>query len=52
MCPAFTMTTGGALTGGVTGVAYSTTLSQTGALGSPNFAIMGGALPPGLSLSS
>lgn len=52
VCPAFTMTTGGALTGGVTGVAYSTTLSQTGALGSPNFAIMGGALPPGLSLSS
>lgn len=52
VCPAFTMTTGGALTGGVAGVAYSTTLSQTGALGSPNFAIMGGALPPGLSLSS
>lgn len=52
VCPAFTMTTEGALTGGVAGVAYSTTLSQTGALGSPNFAIMGGALPPGLSLSS
>ena len=52
VCPAFTMTTGGALTGGVAGVAYSTTLSQTGALGSPNFAIMGGSLPPGLSLSS
>lgn len=52
VCPAFTMTTEGALTGGVTGVAYSTTLSQTGALGSPNFAIMGGSLPPGLSLSS
>lgn len=52
VCPAFTMTTEGALTGGVAGVAYSTTLSQTGALGSPNFAIMGGSLPPGLSLSS
>ena len=52
VCPAFTMTPGGALTGGFAGVAYSTTLSQTGALGSPNFAIMGGSLPPGLSLSS
>lgn len=52
VCPAFTLTTGGALAGGVAGSAYSTTLSQTGALGAPNFAVTAGALPPGLSLAT
>lgn len=52
VCPAFTMTADGALTSGVAGNPYSTTLTQTGALGSPNFAVTAGALPPGLLLSS
>lgn len=52
VCPAFTMTTGGALTGGSAGTAYSNTLTQTGALGAPNFAVTAGALPPGLTLSA
>jgi len=52
VCPAFTMTTSGALTGGVAGMAYSTTLTQTGALGAPNYAVTAGALPPGLTLST
>lgn len=52
VCPAFTMTAGGALTGGTAGTAYSNTLSQTGALGTPNFAVTAGALPPGLTLSA
>lgn len=52
VCPAFTMTTGGALTGGTAGSAYSTTLAQTGALGTPSFAVTSGALPPGLTLSA
>lgn len=51
-CPAFTMTAGGALAGGVAGTAYSKTLTQTGALGTPSFAVTAGALPPGLTLSS
>lgn len=52
VCPAFTMTTGGALTGGSAGNAYTNTLTQTGALGAPNFAVTAGALPPGLTLSA
>lgn len=52
VCPAFTMTTGGALSGATAGTAYSNTLSQTGALGAPNFAVTAGALPPGLTLSA
>ncbi|MGV3609721.1 MAG: choice-of-anchor J domain-containing protein [Fluviicola sp.] len=52
VCPAFTMTAGGALTGGTAGAAYSLGLTQTGALGAPNFAITSGALPPGLTLSA
>lgn len=52
VCPAFTMTPGGALAGGAFGQAYSTPLSQTGALGAPNYAITGGALPSGLILSA
>jgi hypothetical protein len=52
VCPAFTMTTSGALTAGIAGAAYSTTLTQTGALGAPTFAITAGALPPGLTMST
>ncbi|UQB68845.1 T9SS-dependent choice-of-anchor J family protein [Epilithonimonas zeae] len=52
ICPAFTMTPGGALTAGAAGSPYSKTLTQTGALGTPNFAITAGALPPGLTLST
>lgn len=52
VCPTFTMTASGALTGGTAGSAYSTTLTQTGALGAPNFAVTAGALPPGLTLST
>ncbi len=52
VCPAFTMTTGGALTGGTAGSAYSLGLTQTGALGAPSYAVTGGALPPGLTLSA
>lgn len=52
VCPAFTMTAGGALTGGTAGSAYSLALTQTGALGAPSYAITGGALPPGLTLSA
>lgn len=52
VCPTFTMTAGGALTGGTAGASYTTTLTQTGALGTPNFAVTAGALPPGLTLGS
>ncbi|MCW3102854.1 MAG: hypothetical protein JWO09_1294 [Bacteroidetes bacterium] len=52
VCPAFTMTTSGPLTGGTAGTAYSTSLSQTGALGAPSYSITAGALPPGLTLSA
>nr|WP_294860262.1 choice-of-anchor J domain-containing protein [uncultured Fluviicola sp.] len=52
VCPSFTMTPGGALTGGVAGSAYSLALTQTGALGAPNYAVTAGALPPGLTLST
>lgn len=52
VCPAFTMTAGGALSGSSVGSTYSASLSQTGALGAPNFAITAGALPPGLTQSA
>jgi hypothetical protein len=52
VCPAFTMTAGGALTGGTAGSAYSLGLTQTGALGAPSYAVTAGALPPGLTLSA
>ena len=52
VCPAFTMTTSGALPGAQSGTAYTTVISQTGALGAPNFGVTAGALPPGLSLSA
>lgn len=51
VCPAFTIAPS-LLPGGVAGLAYSQTLSQTGSLGAPNFAITAGALPPGLTLTS
>lgn len=50
-CPAITVTPS-TLTGGAAGSAYSQSLSQTGALGAPNYAITAGALPPGLTLSA
>ncbi len=52
VCPTFTMTASGALTGGAAGSAYNYSLSQTGALGAPNFAVTAGALPPGLTLAA
>lgn len=52
VCPTFTMTTAGALSSGTAGSSYSTSLTQTGALGAPNFAVTAGALPPGMTLSS
>lgn len=52
VCPTFTMTASGALTGGAAGSAYNTTLTQTGALGAPSFAVTAGALPPGLTMST
>lgn len=52
VCPAFTMTAGGALAAGTLLQPYGRTLSQTGALGAPSFAVTAGALPPGLTLSS
>ncbi len=52
VCPAFTMTPGGALVGGAYAQPYSTSLTQTGALGAPNYAVTAGALPPGLTLSA
>ncbi|MNJ84183.1 putative Ig domain protein [compost metagenome] len=52
VCPAFTMTPAGALTGGTAGSAYSSSLTQTGALGAPAYAVTGGAVPPGMTLSA
>ena len=52
VCTTITMTAGGALTGGNTGTAYTTTLTQAGSLGSPDFTITAGALPPGVILYS
>lgn len=53
VCPPFTFSpAGGALPGATAGTAYSQTITQTGALGDPNFAITAGALPPGLTLSA
>ncbi len=51
VCPAFTISPT-TLTGGSAGTAYSASLSQTGALGTPTYAITAGALPPGLALSA
>ncbi len=52
VCPPVILTSASTLAGGSVGQSYSTTLSQIGALGAPNFAVTSGALPPGLTLSS
>ena len=52
VCPAFTMTPGPVIAGGNFREALSRTLTQFGALGAPNFAVTGGALPPGITLSA
>ena len=46
------MTPSGSLANAQAGVAYTAQLTQTGALGAPNFMVTTGALPPGLSLSA
>jgi hypothetical protein len=50
VCPAMTISPL-SLPGASWGQGYSQSLSQTGALGAPNFAITSGALPPGMTLS-
>jgi hypothetical protein len=52
VCPTFTLTPAGNLAGAVAGTAYSTTLTQSGALGTPSFNVTSGALPNGLTLST
>jgi len=52
VCPSFTMTAAGPLLSGTAGTAYSTSLTQSGALGAPSYAVTAGALPPGLTLSA
>lgn len=53
VCPAFTLApAAGALTHGFVGQAYNTSLGQTGALGTPTYAVTAGALPPGLTISA
>lgn len=53
VCPAVTLApVAGALPNGAFGQAYSTSLSQTGALGAPTYAITAGALPPGLTVTA
>ncbi|MCD6065665.1 MAG: hypothetical protein K0S33_491 [Bacteroidetes bacterium] len=51
VCPVLTVnpTT---VPGGTAGTSYSQSLSQTGALGAPGYAVTAGALPPGLTLSA
>lgn len=51
VCPTLS-TSPSSLSGGTAGTTYSETLSQTGALGTPSYAVTAGALPPGLSLST
>jgi hypothetical protein len=50
VCPVLSITPT-SLTGATAGVAYSQTLSQTGALGTPSYAVTAGALPAGVSLT-
>lgn len=53
VCPAVTISpASGALAGATWGQPYTSSLSQIGALGTPSYAIVGGALPPGLTLSA
>lgn len=51
VCPTVSITTP-SLPNGTAGTAYNQNLSQTGALGTPNFAVTAGALPAGLTLSA
>lgn len=51
VCPTLTVTPT-TLPGGAAGSAYSQSLSQTGALGTPGYAVTAGALPPGLTLAA
>jgi hypothetical protein len=51
VCPGLTVTPS-SLPNGTAGAAYSQTLGQTGALGTPTFSVTAGALPPGLTLSA
>lgn len=52
VCPTLTVSPGGTLAAGTTGVIYSQNLSQTGALGTPTFSVIAGSLPPGLTMST
>ncbi len=52
VCPTFALTADGALTGGNAGIAYTYGLTQSGALGTPAFAVTSGALPPGVTLAA
>ena len=51
VCPALTMSPS-SLPNATWGQAYNQSLSQTGALGAPTYAVTAGALPPGLTLSA
>ncbi len=51
VCPTLTVAPT-SITGGTAGVSYSQSLSQTGALGTPTYAVTAGALPAGLTLST
>lgn len=51
VCPALTISPS-SLPGASFGQLYSQSLSQTGALGAPNFAITAGALPAGMTLAA
>lgn len=50
VCPALTISPS-SLPDATWGQSYSQSLSQTGALGAPNYAITAGALPPGMTLA-
>jgi hypothetical protein len=51
VCPTLTISPA-SVPAGTAGVAYSSTYSQTGALGTPFYGVTAGALPAGLSLST
>lgn len=52
VCPPFTMSAAGPLSNATAGTAYSSNISQTGALGTPTFTLSSGTLPNGLTLAS
>lgn len=51
VCPTLTITNT-TLANGAFGQPYSAALTQTGALGAPTYAVVAGALPPGMTLSA